>query len=302
MFTWGTSCPSPAPIFRHCCFAGLSGFLFLLYKTGLIFKTANMHQRSFQQSFRSASASTGGRRSSGKMFFVAGAKNTRGAVRGNERSSIYQKFREVDLLDKKKTVTALKPGEDRAIFLGLGMILSSVMMYFVLGITILRSYADSVWTEEGVCVVRNSTVTADMNCSYNCGSDCWRVSKYPCLQVYVSVNNTGRVSRLSHNEETQDASSECFYVPRCQKDSVAMHTMIMNISEHLKVNQQVPCYYDPSEQQETVLLTRLYDHSVVLHSLLWPSCMITGGALIIMMVKLTQYLSRLSEEIGKIKR
>lgn len=56
--------------------------------------------------------------------------------------SIYQKFREVDLLDKKKTVTASKPGEDRAILLGLGMILSSVMMYFVLGITILRSYAD----------------------------------------------------------------------------------------------------------------------------------------------------------------
>ena len=56
--------------------------------------------------------------------------------------SIYQKFREVDLLDKKKTVTALKPGEDRAILLRLGMILSSVMMYFVLGITILRSYAD----------------------------------------------------------------------------------------------------------------------------------------------------------------
>lgn len=56
--------------------------------------------------------------------------------------SIYQKFREVDILDKKKTVTALKPGEDRAILLGLGMILSSVVMYFVLGITILRSYAD----------------------------------------------------------------------------------------------------------------------------------------------------------------
>lgn len=56
--------------------------------------------------------------------------------------SIYQKFRNVDLLDKKKTVTALKPGEDRAILLGLGMILSSVMLYFVLGITVLRSYAD----------------------------------------------------------------------------------------------------------------------------------------------------------------
>lgn len=72
----------------------------------------------------------------------------------------------------------------------------------------------SVWTEEGVCVVLNSTVTADMNCSYNCGSDCWRVSRYPCLQVYVSVNNTGRVSRLSHNEESQDTSSEVSTAPK----------------------------------------------------------------------------------------
>ncbi|RVE61430.1 hypothetical protein OJAV_G00170830 [Oryzias javanicus] len=239
------------------------------------------------------------------MFFVAGVRNAGESGRGNERRSIYQKFREVDLLDKKKTVTALQAGEDRAILLGLGMILSSFMMYFVLGITILRSYAESVWTEEGVCVVLNSTVTADMNCSYNCGSDCWSVSKYPCLQVYVSVNNTGRVCRLSHNEETQDASSECVYVPRCQKDSMAMQAikdMIVNISLHLKVNKQVPCYYDPSEGQDTVLLTRIYNHSVVLHSLLWPSCMLLGGALIILMVKLTQYLSRLCEEIGKIKR
>lgn len=81
-----------------------------------------------------------------------------------------------------------------------------------------------------------------------------------------------------------------------------MHMMIMNISERLKVNTQVPCYFDPGEKQETVLLTRLYDHTVIFHSLLWPSCMLTGGAVIIMMVKLTQYLSRLCEEIGKIKR
>lgn len=69
--------------------------------------------------------------------------------------SIYQKFREVDLLDKKKTVTALKPGEDRAILLGLGMILSSVMMYFVLGITTLRSYADRYRPDERVMYKNN---------------------------------------------------------------------------------------------------------------------------------------------------
>lgn len=56
--------------------------------------------------------------------------------------TIYQKIREYDILDKRKTVTALKAGEDRAILLGLSMIFFSVMMYFVLGITMVRSYTD----------------------------------------------------------------------------------------------------------------------------------------------------------------
>lgn len=56
--------------------------------------------------------------------------------------TIYQKIKEYDISDKKKTVTALTAGEDRAIFLGLSMISFSVMMYFVLGITVVRSYSD----------------------------------------------------------------------------------------------------------------------------------------------------------------
>lgn len=93
-----------------------------------------------------------------------------------------------------------------------------------------------MWTEEGVCVILNSTVTADMNCSYNCGSECWRDSKYPCLQVYVSVNNTGRVSRLSHNEETQDTSSEVSTVPEGE---------ILRITEALQMlTMAVKCWPD----------------------------------------------------------
>ena len=54
----------------------------------------------------------------------------------------HHKSREYDVLDKRKTVTALRAGEDRAILLGLAMVLVSFMMYFVLAITILRSYSD----------------------------------------------------------------------------------------------------------------------------------------------------------------
>ncbi|KAJ8356965.1 hypothetical protein SKAU_G00197590 [Synaphobranchus kaupii] len=292
--------------------------------------------RSFQYSFQTVSLSRRPAGASNRMFLLTASKGAQGT--GHERRTIYQKIREYDLLEKKKTVTALKPGEDRAILLGLIMILSSFTMFFLLGITMVRSYSDSVWTEESSCTVLNATITVEMNCTYSCGSDCWRGSKYPCLQVFVSLNASGRIVRLSHNEETQEASSEASRAPPgCRrrssgthkivyvlkevfrrasdkfadlisrkiilpKDHMAMHTIITNISERLKLQQQVPCYYDPDERQDNVILTRLYSKGALFHTLLWPSCMLAGGTLIILMVKLTQHLSILCEQIGKAKR
>lgn len=69
-------------------------------------------------------------------------------------------------MDKKKTVTALKPGEDRAILLGLGMILSSVMLYFVLGITILRSYAERYRTDPLLWKPLSGTWAKELYCFY----------------------------------------------------------------------------------------------------------------------------------------
>ena len=66
----------------------------------------------------------------------------------------------------------------------------------------------SVWTAETVCTVLNSTITDDINCSYSCGVECWRRSKFPCLQVFVSLNASGRVALLSHNEDTQEENAE----------------------------------------------------------------------------------------------
>ncbi|XP_051555430.1 calcium-activated potassium channel subunit beta-2 [Myxocyprinus asiaticus] len=233
------------------------------------------------------------------MFFVKGAKTTRVI---QEKRIIHKRLWGNELKDKKRTETALKAGEDRAILLGLGMVLSSVMMYFVICITMVHAYADSVLTEETTCTFLNSTLTKDINCSYSCGSECWRSSKYPCLQVYVSLNTTGRIGLLSHNEEMLDVSTECFYVPKCQKDHTALRVLIQNISEHLKMHQQVTCYHDSSEHQGSILLNRLYGSTSVFHSLFWPSCMLSGGTLIILMVKLTRYLSILCEQIGKVPK
>ncbi|XP_055778802.1 calcium-activated potassium channel subunit beta-2-like [Salvelinus fontinalis] len=261
----------------------------------------SLEQRWSQQPCVTPSVSGGGHReSSERMFLWAGSKGAQGS--GSERRTIYQKVREYDVLDKRKTVTALKAGEDRAILLGLSMILFSVMMYFVLGITMVRSYSDSVWTEESSCTVLNSTIVAEINCTYSCGSECWKSSKYPCLQVFVSLNTSGKVVRLSHNEEAQDTNPECFYVPKCQKDFNAIHTVVMKILERLKTQQQVLCYMDPGEQQDSALLTRIYGRLAVFHSLFWPTCTLIGGTIIIVMVKLTQYLSIMCEQVGRIKR
>ncbi|XP_026852831.2 calcium-activated potassium channel subunit beta-2 isoform X1 [Electrophorus electricus] len=234
------------------------------------------------------------------MFLWAGTKGVQGP--GNQRRTIYQKIREYDVLDKRKTVTALKAGEDRAVLLGLSMVLFSAVTYFILGITMVRAYRDSVWTEESSCTVLNSSIIAEINCSYSCGAECRRSSRYPCLQVFISVNSSGRVLQLSHNEEAQEANPECFYIPKCRKEYSVSHALVTDISERLKAYGQVPCYCDPTGQQDSALLTRLYGRRAVLSSLLWPTCTLVMGTLIVAMVKLTQYLSILCEQISRIKR
>uniref|UniRef100_A0A3P8UKP6 KCNMB2 ball/chain domain-containing protein n=1 Tax=Cynoglossus semilaevis TaxID=244447 RepID=A0A3P8UKP6_CYNSE len=69
------------------------------------------------------------------MFLWAGRQTP---DRRNDRRSIYQRFREFEFLDRRKRVTALRAGEDRAILLGLSLVFFSIMMYFIVGITILR--------------------------------------------------------------------------------------------------------------------------------------------------------------------
>uniref|UniRef100_A0A8C0JTH1 Calcium-activated potassium channel subunit beta n=1 Tax=Canis lupus dingo TaxID=286419 RepID=A0A8C0JTH1_CANLU len=136
-------------------------------------------------------------------MFIWTSGRTSSSYRHDEKRNIYQKIRDHDLLDKRKTVTALKAGEDRAILLGLAMMVCSIMMYFLLGITLLRSYMQSVWTEESQCTLLNATITDTFNCSFSCGPDCWKLSQYPCLQVHVNLTSSGErrvfIFKFSHS-------------------------------------------------------------------------------------------------------
>ncbi|CAH2247737.1 calcium-activated potassium channel subunit beta-2 isoform X2 [Pelobates cultripes] len=216
--------------------------------------------------------------------------------------NFYQKIKDHDLLDKRKTVTALKAGEDRAILLGLAMMVCSIMMYFLLGITLLRSYMQSVWTEETQCTLINASITETFNCSFSCGPDCWKISQYPCLQVYVNLTSSGQKVLLYHTEETLKVNSECSYIPRCGKNYEESMSLVNIIMENFRKHQRFSCFYDPEGNQKNVILTKLYSSNVLFHSLFWPTCMMVGGIAIIAMVKLTQYLSLLCERIQRINR
>ncbi|KAF7242654.1 Calcium-activated potassium channel subunit beta-2 [Varanus komodoensis] len=227
---------------------------------------------------------------------------TEGSKPGSPLRQALEADADHDLLDKRKTVTALKAGEDRAILLGLTMMVCAIMMYFLLGITLLRSYMQSVWTEETQCTLLNASITETFNCSFNCGPDCGKISQYPCLQVYVNVSSSGQKFLLYHTEETIKINSECSYIPKCSKNFEEALSLVNVVMENFKKYQHFSCFYDPEGVQKNVLLTKLYSSNVLFHSLFWPTSMMLGGLAIVAMVKLTQYLSLLCERIQRINR
>ncbi|XP_067898350.1 calcium-activated potassium channel subunit beta-2 isoform X2 [Heterodontus francisci] len=218
--------------------------------------------------------------------------------REQQGRGFYRKIRAFDVLDKRKTATALKAGEDRAIFLGLGMLVCSILIAFLLGIKMAQSHKESVWTEESKCTVLEARITNLKNCKHNCVSDCWKSSQYSCIQIYVNLSSSGMRVLLHHTEETVRFNSECFCAAKCMKNHSETEKLIASITENITQFQSIyfPCYYDPEGRQRNVLLTRLDVSNALFHSLLWPSCMFLGGTVIVVMVKLTQYLSLLSEQ------
>ncbi|XP_006115833.1 calcium-activated potassium channel subunit beta-1 [Pelodiscus sinensis] len=188
----------------------------------------------------------------------------------------------------KKLVTAQKRGETRALCLGLGMIACSLMMYLFIVLTIVPFYRESVWTKEVTCKV----IKADIKdkCSFNSGAT--NILQYPCLEVLVDLNFSGEKVMLYHTEDTKRRNPKCSYVPDNSEKN--KEGKVKNVTENFRKYQTFPCYYDPGREETSVLLTRLYTPKGLLFVFFWPSLMMTGGVLVIIMVKVSQYVSALS--------
>uniref|UniRef100_A0A8C3SM82 Potassium calcium-activated channel subfamily M regulatory beta subunit 1 n=1 Tax=Chelydra serpentina TaxID=8475 RepID=A0A8C3SM82_CHESE len=189
---------------------------------------------------------------------------------------------------------AEKRGETRALCLGLGMVACSVMMYFFIGITIMPSYMNSIWTKETTCKLLKADIKDKVQCSFNNGEGDEKNFQYPCLEVLVDLNFSGQEVMLYHTEETQERNPKCSYIPQNLKNDKEVKTLIETAAENFRKHQTFPCYYDPERRQTSVILIRLYPPKGLYFAFLWPSLMLTGGVLIIIMVKVSQYVSVLS--------
>ncbi|XP_017530786.3 calcium-activated potassium channel subunit beta-3 [Manis javanica] len=190
-------------------------------------------------------------------------------------------------------------GEDRAVLLGFTMMGFSVLMFFLLGMTILKPFMLSTQREKSNCTITHMHVLDDwMNCAFTCGVDCRGQGRYPCLQVFVNLTHSGQKSLLHYNEEAVQTNSKCFYTPKCHRDWNDLLNSALDIKEFFDRKNGTPfsCFYSPDSQSEDVIFIKKRDQMAIFHCLCWPSLTLLGGVLIVGMVRLTQYLSLLCEK------
>ncbi|XP_034469730.1 calcium-activated potassium channel subunit beta-3 [Hippoglossus hippoglossus] len=192
-------------------------------------------------------------------------------------------------------------GEDRAILLGFAMMAFSVLMFFVVGITMVKPFVNSDWVEEASCVLMQADILTEW-------VDCRGVSTVPCLRVMVNLTGSNQSAFLHFDEESVLLAPEvlrsaefcfCFYIPKCQMDITDLQAEVHRVKQMLDAQQGTTssCFIDRTGHPGEVILSRKYTLEKALFALLWPCLMLGGGTLLVGLVKLTQYLAHLSAEV-----
>ncbi|KAL6104249.1 kcnmb3 [Pungitius sinensis] len=195
---------------------------------------------------------------------------------------------------QRARMAASSAGEDRAVLLGFAMMAFSVLMFFVVGITVVRPYVNSDWEEEeeAGCVLLQADILEEW-------VDCRGVSTVPCLRVTVNLTKSNKRAFLHFDEESVLLTPECFYVPKCQTDGAKLQDEVLKLKDSLdtQLGSASSCFTDPARHPGDVILSRKYTLKEALFASLWPCLMLAGGALLLGLVKLTQCLDHLSSEM-----
>ncbi|XP_004737672.1 calcium-activated potassium channel subunit beta-1 [Mustela putorius furo] len=188
----------------------------------------------------------------------------------------------------KKLVMAQKRGETRALCLGVAMVVCAVIAYYILGTTVLPLYQKSVWTQKSTCHLIETSIREQEELEGK------KVPQYPCL--WVNVSAVGRWAVLYHTEDTRDQNQQCSYIPGSLENYQAARADVEKVRATFHEKQIFYCFSATRENETTVLYQRLYGPRTLLFSLFWPTFLLTGGLLIIAMVKINQSLSILAAQ------
>ncbi|XP_067461436.1 calcium-activated potassium channel subunit beta-3 [Thunnus thynnus] len=192
---------------------------------------------------------------------------------------------------RARTLLVSSVGEDRAILLGFTMMAFSVLMLFVVGIAIIKPYVNSNW-KEASCVLLKTEILQEW-------VDCRGVSTVPCLDVTVNLTDSNKTASLHFDEESVLLAPECFYIPKCRMDRTELQDEVQRVKKSLDAHlgSKSSCFVDLTRHPNDVILSRKYTLRKTLFALTWPGLMLGGGALLVGLVKLTQYLAQLSPEM-----
>lgn len=183
---------------------------------------------------------------------------------------------------------AQRRGETRALCLGVAMVMCAIIAYYILCTTLLPLYEKSVWTEKSMCHLIETNIRDQEELEGK------KVAQYPCL--WVNVSTVGRWAVLYHTEDTRDKNQQCSYIPDSLDNYQKARADVEGVRDNFHAARVFFCFSTTQENETSVLYRRLYGPQTLLFSLLWPTSLLTGGLLIIAMVKINQSLSILAAQ------
>uniref|UniRef100_A0A8I3RS94 Calcium-activated potassium channel subunit beta n=2 Tax=Canis lupus familiaris TaxID=9615 RepID=A0A8I3RS94_CANLF len=146
----------------------------------------------------------------------------------------------------------------------------------------------SVWTQKSTCHLIETNIREQEELEGK------KVPQYPCL--WVNVSAVGRWAVLYHTEDTRDRNQQCSYIPGSLENYQVARADVEKVKAKFHEQQIFYCFSTTRENETTVLYRRLYGPQTLLFSLFWPTFLLTGGLLIIAMVKINQSLSILAAQ------
>ncbi|KAI2667300.1 Calcium-activated potassium channel subunit beta-3 [Labeo rohita] len=208
-----------------------------------------------------------------------------------ENGGKWRKEREMKGNEKARTqIPESSVGEERAVLLGFTMMTFSILMYFLVGIVMVKPSVYSDWKPNNCSLVQIDLVDEVM--------DCRGIDSFKCLRVLVN-STPEKTLQFYVDEDTVKYRPKCFYTPKCHRNKTEQEDEASNITNTLIMwGENMTCYLSATYPNNAIY-RRKYTIETALYYLLWPSVMLFGGILLVGLVKLNQHLAFLCTEISR---